>query len=555
MRRAYTTPPFGVIALFALSIYSLTYIIKRHKDADNSISLHPPEKVNSFDDGKDENSLRIISLCACYPTKNTKNMDLISYDAVMDISLRRLATIVPAITYTGMYRIEEQNQTSSSCEDQVELFMSQRLSEEQTREASKNTTTYLEMIYTQPCSGKWYQQRPLMEEMAGKGHTLGGSSVSGVGLHIPPKRTHFQRHILDWGEVFQSNAKERKCSDDDPNVINMYRSRKIEQHQFDGCTIIHHPTVIRWAEAIRQHRIEKGDSPHHETMVSMLTKRRTREEAEQILKSKKHFCVLITRTTMTPRYQADGLVRHALRRLLGKKYKECLGLQAWQGGNELMKKMNMTKTGPDNTYEIQDAFKFVITMANEQSEGYLVEKTIHPYLAGSVGITATPDVGKYINADTLVSCSIPEADLAKVQQYYRGSKDKPFLWMPLNTTPDMWTTEKNNIEPIVYDPYNDKEGRDEAVLEFVTKQWEEALTPCVDKIVALDKDDDAYVKKLMQPYILNEGIRSVFDGTYIATSLLYWYLVMGSPIVQGLQIEKLLATEGVLEQTEGCGVP
>jgi hypothetical protein len=141
-----------------------------------------------------------------------------------------------------------------------------------------------------------------------------------------------------------------------------------------------------------------------------------------------------------------------------------------------------------------------------------------------------------------------------VQQYYRGSKDKPFLWMPFNTTPDMWTTEKN-IEPIVYDPYNDKEGRDEAVLEFVTKQWEEALTPCVDKIVALDKDDDAYVKKLMQPYILNEGIRSLFDGTYIATSLLYWYLVMGSPIVQGLQIEKLLATEGMLEQTEGCGVP
>ena len=89
----------------------------------------------------------------------------------------------------------------------------------------------------------------------------------------------------------------------------------------------------------------------------------------------------------------------------------------------------------------------------------------------------------------------------------------------------------------------------------MTEQWEEALTPCVDKVVALDKDDDAYVKKLMQPYILNEGLRSLFDGTYIATSLLHWYLVMGSPIVQGLQIEKLLATEGMLEQTEGYGVP
>ena len=209
-----------------------------------------------FDD-KDENSnddatiLRVISLCACYPTEN-KIMDLISYDAVLDISLRRLATIVPAITYTGMYRIEQNGTLSSSCEDQVELFMSQRLSE-QSLEAS-NTTTYLEMIYTQPCSGGWHKQRPLKEEMAGKNHSLGGSLVSGVGLHIPPKRTHFQRHILDWGEVFQSNAKNRRCSDDDPNVINMYRSRMIEQHQFDGCAIIHHPTVIRWAEAIRQYR-------------------------------------------------------------------------------------------------------------------------------------------------------------------------------------------------------------------------------------------------------------------------------------------------------------
>ena len=164
-------------------------------------------------DGKDENSnddatiLRVLSLCACYPTeKNTNIMDLISYDAVLDISLRRLATIAPAITYTGMYRIEQNGSLSPpSCEDQVEQFMSQRLSE-QSLEAS-NTTTYLEMIYTQPCSG-WYQQRPLKEEMAGKTHSLSGSLVSSGGLHIPPKRTHFQRHILDWGDISEQCKEE-----------------------------------------------------------------------------------------------------------------------------------------------------------------------------------------------------------------------------------------------------------------------------------------------------------------------------------------------------------
>ena len=119
--------------------------------------------------------------------------------------------------------------------------------------------------------------------------------------------------------------------------------------------------------------------------------------------------------------------------------------------------------------------------------------------------------------------------------------------MPFNTTPDMWTTEKN-IQPIVHDPYNDKAGRDEAVLEFVTEQWEEALTPCVDKIVALDKDDDAYVKKLMQPYILNEGLRSLFDGTYIATSLCIGIWSWGLPSFRDYKLKSFLLLKGCLNR-------
>ncbi|KAL7539498.1 hypothetical protein ACHAXR_009340 [Thalassiosira sp. AJA248-18] len=253
---------------------------------------------------------------------------------------------------------------------------------------------------------------------------------------------------------------------------------------------------------------------------------------------------------MTPRYQADGLIRHALSRLLTKKYKPCLGLQRWIGGVDKMKEYNLTTdTGPWNTYAIQRPFKFVIAMANEMSEGYLVEKTIHPYLVGSVGISMTPDVGKYVNANSLVSCRLSRDEVDKVQRYYRGE----FQWMPFNTTPEMWTND-SNIQPITHSPYTrEKDGvGDEPALEFVTSQWEEALMPCVDEIAALDRDDNAYVEKLMEPYLLNDGRRSLFDGTYLAISLLHWYSFVGSPLVRSLRIE---GVEGMLEQTPGWGVP
>ena len=68
----------------------------------------------------------------------------------------------------------------------------------------------------------------------------------------------------------------------------------------------------------------------------------------------------------------------------------------------------------------------------------------------------------------------------------------------------MWPN-KSTIQPIKFDPYA------KPVLEFVTSAWEDALQPCVDRIRELDMDDDLYTEKLMQPYILNDGVNSMFD--------------------------------------------
>ena len=298
-----------------------------------------------------------------------------------------------------------------------------------------------------------------------------------------------------------------------------------------------------------------GDSPANETVLSMLTRRRSPEEARRVLNSKTHFCLIPTLTTMKPQYSVDALVRHAMARLITERHKECVRLPMWKGGaDEVMARHNLTglrsgPQGPHNTYKMQLPFKFVIAMPNEVSDRYLVEKILHPYLADAVAITLTPDVGKYANAGVVVPCKIDPGEVARVREYYRGN----CRWMPFNTTPDAWARDPG-IQPIEYSPYAKDGIRDKPVLEFVTALWEEALRPCVDKVIRLDGDDESFIGKLTEPFLLNEGHRSLFDGTYLAISMFRWFSWAESPLVEGLD-GSMESLEGMLEQTPGWGLP
>ena len=191
-------------------------------------------------------------------------------------------------------------------------------------------------------------------------------------------------------------------------------------------------------------------------------------------------------------------------------------------------------------------------MTNHFQDGYLAEKTFHPYFANSVSITSIPNIGRYINANGMITCHIPKHELTKVQQYYKGN----FRWMPFNTTPDMWKSD-DSIKAIKYGPYaigpNGEEAKgDEPVLDFVTNQWTQVLQPCIDEIIRIDTNDDEYITKLMQPYVLNEGMNSLFDGTYVANSMLNWFVWAKSPLIRGLE-DDIASMDGIQEQTPGSG--
>lgn len=529
---------------------------------------------------------RVIVLCTC-PNKDTNN-----WLDPLDNAFHRLVEMVPEIFYARqMVSLLQNNNNnnnastgteSESCEDFLEGYLS-RLSPLKNASSlflAGNETTIVEMIRC-PGDNQAPHIRTLDKSIAGPplvshlSHPLFqkrspppllvDTTRYSMGLHAPPSplnnpmiRVHNQRNLVQWGEVFSS--KSMNC---DPmggenyfRKLILYRSRGLTEKQRERCAVVHYPQILTWADTILKKRIETGDSPANETTLSMLTRQFNREEAHKRLKSKKAFCVILTMTTMKPQYAVDALVRHALARLLTEKYKSCDQMPMWKmdGGakNEIFKRTGLDekiKTGPWDTYRMQWPFKFIIAMPNEVSDGYLVEKVIHPYLAGSLGITIIPDVGKYVNANTLVSCKVDPEEIAKVNEYYRGNVN----WMPFNTTPEMWAKDPS-IKPIKYDPYAKDGIRDEPALDFVAKTWEEALQPCIDEIIHLDQDDDAYADKIMEPFLQNMGRRSMFDGTYLAISLLQWFTWAKSPLVEGLD-KRLEGVDGMLEQTPGWGFP
>jgi hypothetical protein len=495
-------------------------------------------KSNNANNGED---IRIIALCGRSPPFHD--------EVFFNDAFSKIAKWLP-ISYAGMYqppdekKDEDEDETTSSrqsqrvwCEDRIEQWVELELQRRQISTRNK-TTTFIEVIYS---GDEAFKHKSLLNT------TLVGLSKDPPkwegGMHTPSRHTHFQRVINSWGEV--ASSKSVTCSQDDTK-INLYRSRQLWSVAQEGCAVVHRPAILFFMDRFLKHRIQAGLSPENETMTSLLSRRLTHDQARQSLRSKSGFCILLTMTTFQPRYSTDALVRHALCRLLTKQYKPCVSVASWKGTQN----NNVTvKKGLENTHEAMKDFKFAITMPNHFQDGYIAEKTLNPYLASSVAITSIPHVGKYVNADGMISCHLPEDELRKVQVYYKGN----FKWMPFNTTPEMWKSEEG-ITPIKYDPYANNNKGDEPVLEFVTSQWEKALQPCIEEIIRVDRDDDTYIEKLMQPYLLNEGQNSIFDGTYVAMSMLRWFQWKNSPLVGGLE-DQIRNLDGLWEQTPGWGKP
>ena len=477
--------------------------------------------------------LRVVAFCAC-PARGKSELDVQSGKwRPFHTALQRMAALVPEIAYIGMFDGRE-----GPCEPKIEEWWAHN-----TDMRGNGTVQALEVLYTDGHGEQCYPPRNLALE------TGPPSPPKWVGgLHLPsasPVNVKVgRRRLEDWGEVNQ--ARNRRCDPMDSSVVYLYRSRTLwDAVQEANCTVVHYPAALMYAQHYLAYRMEEGTAGRNETIASILSRTLTESKARKILESKSQFSLLLTMTTMQAKYSADALVRHALCHLLTKRRPErpCHAVRSWkkQGIENLSAPLERFQ---GSTYKVQKPYKFVIAMPNRFQEGYIAEKTMHPYFANAVAVTSIPRIGKYVNAAGMITCDISPAELEKVERYNVGY----FMWMPFNTTPEMWESRK--VMPIEYDPYaNDGQG-DKPILDFAIKTWEEALKPCVDEVVRLDEDDEAFIQKIMQPYVQRGGEGSLFDGTYVALSLLGWFVQAESPLVSGLE-GKIARLGTMRDQTAG----
>ena len=220
--------------------------------------------------------------------------------------------------------------------------------------------------------------------------------------------------------------------------------------------------------------------------------------------------------------------------LLTEQYKPCEKLVSFKGDvARLEKKLDINTRIPNagdvasqlrfDQRPLYSRYKFVLAMNNALWEGYSTEKEVYPFVAQSIAIVGTPDYAQMANANRIVHCNIP----LDVLKYAGQWNTRHNSFMPFNTTPEDWKNDPT-IQPIPFDLKNDGD-----LMQFAKEKFRTALQPCIKEIIRLDQDDEAYIQKLMEPYILQYE-NSLFDGTYVATGILQWLEAMGSSVMTGI---------------------
>lgn len=514
--RAFGRPGINVMVLFVLAswliylgFYAIPILSSTDTLTDTLLFAAPRDKnggtPSSVKNGGAIGSLiggrRVIYQCTC-TVNDYWNVDL-GRGKQWRRALQRIDDLVPEIE---VLEFTLDKNSTYTCEDLILKDMTQ----------SGPPDAY-EIIYS-----PWYKSRRsnldlskwnISEFVETATWNTGSSSVDGS-YTVRPRGV--VRKIEDWGETFDGRGK--TCNPTDVSTLHLTHSKRLMTHQRMNCNVIHVPEQVDWATMIADKR------KRNETVRDLLTKRMTREEARTVLDQKEEFAGLIVMSSWKPFYEIDSLVRHALCDLLTEQYKPCEKSFGWKGDvNRLEQKMNVKTHSNFDTVPLYSRYKFAIAINNAMWEGYMTEKEINPYLAGSVAIVGAPDYSLMANANRVVHCTVPIDILVDAGQWARKGS-----FMPFNTTPLDWENDPS-IQPIPWDLKDD-----EGLMQFAMVKFREALKPCIAEIIRLDKDDEAYISKLMEPYILKFE-NSLFDGTYVASALLRFLIMMRSPLMIGLE--------------------
>eukprot|EP00466_Bigelowiella_natans_P003361 jgi/Bigna1/80607/fgenesh1_pg.72_\ len=227
-------------------------------------------------------------------------------------------------------------------------------------------------------------------------------------------------------------------------------------------------------------------------------------DAERVLRSKKGFCAFLYRNcfkkfysnfaaVMTNRTQQSSPsnkyvedmdnkagIRVAFFDMISSSYKKPDALGGCRRTN--VRRIARNTAGGKESYmdeavQIFGRYKFVIAMENHHVAGYITEKLINAVLANSVPIYfGAPDIYDYVNPKRFIRCDLDEGRLKE---------------------------------------FGNKRFTNENQRETWARENLKGLKDCVEKVRAVDEDDELYKAMISEPFLYGNRLEdSPFDYAY-----------------------------------------
>ena len=254
-----------------------------------------------------------------------------------------------------------------------------------------------------------------------------------------------------------------------------------------------------------------------------------RHTLDEIISEKTRFCSFTVKNIMIyGKYFADALIRHTFNILINEQYKHCDMLGFYHDKetdiNYLCNKKNPKYEDWPAWHhllvECQSPYKFSINMENTLTYGYTSEKIFTGLLANTVPIYfGNKDIGDIINLDRIIYCELPDQIVvdARKEWWTEQSIIKDKLGVPRRNQPD-----ENRTLQFVMDPY---------IREWAVKTYGKYMQPCIDQVIAIDKNDSLYRWKLSQDIVPNNSFeKSHYDGTIIVNAIIDILKYLKSPL-------------------------
>jgi len=250
-------------------------------------------------------------------------------------------------------------------------------------------------------------------------------------------------------------------------------------------------------------------------------------DVEKLFKSKTEFCAFRHKQCDRGFYRGLGAAtRVALFDAIQEHYKPCLSLGMCRlnpkarekfsvAGGAIDRQSSTTRKAPPGGLSYTESgkmtnepFKFAFAVENSFANGYWTEKLTNAILARTIpivlGVRPRNEtlLFKYVNMDRILYCQMAEAKYASVPGWSDGNPD----------------------------------GR----IKFVKEKLADELKACVDKIKAVDQDDDLYKKIVSLPFLKDNSLDQV--------NSLFTFPIFGKYLRQSLREHESYLMEGEADE-------